>query len=489
MSQRSKVDLINFNLYEKRFVVDTNVLIDDPDSLFKFGENNLVILTSYVVDELDNFKKEMSLRGNSSRRLIKLIDRLMNNEDLAQHVTFHCCLNNPNEFRDYEFHGVLIKMTGNNHLLITGRMGDPGQVADTLLINFCKWHDFRMTLVTRDVALRVMASASGVFCEDYRNAQVASSDLYSGHEEAVMSDLNQDDLLVQSVWGMGERVNVFDESLRDWSEAKGVEVGGYFTLLIPPWYSSTLIVRRVSFDKFTIIKPSNINAFGIKARNSEQAMVMDAILDPNISLITISGLAGSGKTLMAAACALELIANQNKFSRMIITRPVVSVGKDLGFLPGNLGEKLDPWMAPFKDALDVILNKGKRQNSINKKDPSVTQIEILKMFNWIEVQSISHIRGRSIQDAILFIDEAQNATQHEIKTIISRAGENTKVILCGDPWQIDSPHMDAYSNGLAHVINKTKNYKGDEFDPSSFAHINLRAGERSPLSAFAAKIL
>lgn len=481
---------LDLQSYEKSFVIDTNILIDDPECLFKFGENNLVILTSYVLDELDNFKREMSLRGHSSRKLIKAIDLMMHDSKSASAVTFTCRTRALSYGKEETFPGVLIALDASNHLLITGRLGDPGQVADVRLTQMCKWTDTPLVLVTRDVALRVMATAEGVHCEDYRNAQVTNSDIYSCHEFIELHALDQEDPIVKSVWSMeGGRVTICSDKLSQQADEQDVEMGGYFVLSLMPWYQGPLIARRLSFNEFTIIKSDSVKAFGIKSRNVEQAMVLDALLDPDISLVTISGLAGSGKTLLAAACALELIANQNKYSRMVITRPIVSVGKELGFLPGSIEEKLDPWMTPFKDALDVILNKGKKQNLGTKKDPGVSQLEIMKMFNWIEVQSISHIRGRSIQDAILFIDEAQNASQHEIKTIISRAGENTKVILCGDPWQIDNPHMDAYSNGLAHVINRTKNYRGDEFDPCLFTHINLRAGERSPLSAFAATVL
>lgn len=473
--------------YEKSFVVDTNVLIDDPNSLFKFGKGNLVILTSFILLELDKFKTEMSLRGHSSRKIIKNLDLLIRN-DVSGLVGSESC--NFVYMRTSHVPAILLRMEEGNDVLVTSELPHSDKSVDLRLIEFCKGlslssPDKQISLVTRDTALRVMASARGIHNEDYKNARVSSSDIYKGHKKVVLNNISQEDEILKALWKReGGVTPIIHNDLEAAADSADIKKGEYFTLDIPLWFNTEFVVRRITDMFFNIINP-NTKAFGIHARNPEQVMIMDAILDPDVKLVTISGLAGSGKTLMTAACALEMIVHQNKFSRMIVTRPIVSVGKDLGFLPGNLAEKLDPWMAPFKDALDVIFNSKDQ----SKKKPPTDQLESLKTFNWIEVQSISHIRGRSIQDAIIFIDEAQNATQHELKTIISRAGENTKVILCGDPWQIDSPQMDAYSNGLAHVINRIKGYSGDEFNVLDFAHINLRAGERSQLSAFAAKVL
>ncbi len=491
-------ELTSHSHESKTFVLDTNVLIEDPDCLFKFGEGNLVILTSIIIEELDNFKQEMSLRGFSSRKVLKMLESIgKQNWEKNWQLKLKYLFNGLNAHSNC----ILIPSgpDSNAVLIVADVVSKPGQRVDLMLKEFCSRSldllDPNNTatslslpesiLVTRDVALRLLTKASHIPCEDYRNVKVDDIDIFNAQKHIsrdFMSGQVDDDDFNQMGNEIYQAKTISDPTLKRFADHYDISPGEYFTMDVGVDISRevNIVLKRVSHNDF--VRVDDRDAFGIRSRNPEQTMVMDAMLNPEVSLIAMSGQAGTGKTLITVACALELIINKQLYNRMIVARPVVSVGKDLGFLPGNLEEKLEPWMAPIRDALDVIFEPK------DKKKGKHSQYENLQTFDWIECQSISHIRGRSIQNSILFIDEVQNATRHEIKTIISRAGKNTKVILCGDPWQIDNPHLDPYSNGLAHVINRLKN-SNEDIDPKMFAHINLKAGERSPLAQLAASIL
>jgi PhoH-like ATPase len=225
-----------------------------------------------------------------------------------------------------------------------------------------------------------------------------------------------------------------------------------------------------------LYKPSKEGIWGIQARNREQHFVLDILLDTDIQLVTLVGKAGTGKTLLAIAAGLQLVADDNRYSRLLISRPVFPMGRDLGFLPGDVEQKLAPWMQPIFDNVDLLLNsvedRGKRKRGYR---------ELVDM-GIMEIEPLTYIRGRSIPNQYMIVDEAQNLTPHEIKTIITRAGEGTKIVLTGDPYQIDNPYVDSASNGLAYVVEK---FKGE----AAAGHITLTQGERSGLAELAANLL
>jgi PhoH-like ATPase len=328
-----------------------------------------------------------------------------------------------------------------------------------------------VVLIARDTNLRIKADALGVIAEDYRHARVDTDEHYSGVTERVI-DRNRFD----EVYRRG-KLSFWDAEATEWDVfpqqfiiLKAADNPGEMALT--RYDAKNSILRLVDRHKEGV--------WGIFARNREQIFALDLLLDDNINLVTLDGMAGTGKTLMAIVCGLKLVAGDHRYRRLVVSRPIFLLGRDIGFLPGDLSEKLNPWMKPIFDNLELLL--GVHDESIGRRKEGGPRYQALLDQGIIAVEPPTYIRGRSLPQQHLIVDEGQNLTPHEVKTVITRAGENTKVVLTGDPNQIDKPYVDAASNGLTYVVERFKK-------APIAGHVSLRKGERSPLAELAATLL
>ena len=430
----------------KIFVIDTNVLLHDPNSLFAFEDNELVI-PLVVLDELDKKKNGPDETARHARMVIRSLDKMRVQGNIHKGVT--------------NDRGGVIRVELNHkdkcptdldpqrpdNRIISVALGIKEEVGDTR----------KVILVTKDINLRVKCDALGVNTEDYNADSVAenASSIYEGSKE-----LDVDDAIVDALYAEG------------FVDASGL--GEFY----PNQYvciKSTITPKKsglARFEKGMLVKiktPGDV--WGISSRNKEQAFALDALFNPDIKLVTMIGKAGSGKTLLAAAAGIAQLLDTHAYKKLIMTRPVQPLGKDIGFLPGDINEKMRPWMAPLQDNLELLFS-----------DKGANYLDMQREAGLIEVEALTYIRGRSIPRSFIIVDECQNLTAHEVKTIITRVGDGSKIILTGDILQIDNPFIDSVDNGLSWVIEKFKNY------PIA-AHITLHKGERSELATLAAEIL
>lgn len=436
---------------KKIFVLDTNVILHDSSCIYRFEENDIVIPIS-VIEELDKFKKGNDTLNFHARHFLRDLDALSEDNIFAEGVKIAPKLGNVMVRLDCQFHEDL-----GNHF--------PKDNPDHHILNnaYCiakEKPNYQVVLVTKDVNLRMKAKAVHLHAEDYTSDHIKSPEgLYTG-------------------WRTIEEVDdsVISALYKDPGEIDPEKVADNF---MPNEY---LILKCGTKSALAWFDPMSMTikalkkyiAYGITPRNAEQTFAMHALMNPNVPLITISGRAGTGKTLLALATALE---NKKMYRQICVARPVVPLSnKDLGFLPGDIGEKLAPYMQPLYDNLGVI------QNRFVETDSKFKKIEELLEEEKLLITPLAYIRGRSLVNIFFIVDEAQNLTPHEIKTIITRAGENTKIIFTGDIYQIDHPYLDTYSNGLSHLIDKMRGQK-------LYAHINLEKGERSQLSEMASNLL
>jgi PhoH-like ATPase len=431
----------------KNYILDANILLHDPQSLFQFADNTVVIPIG-VIREIDRFKKEMTDRGHNARAVVRLLDALRGERSLAEGVVLDA--------------GGTVRVYCDPSNPLSGGNGH----ADTevLLVAQALRRDEPETpviIVTKDINLRIRADAAGLRAEDYASDQIKLSELYTGqieHEVPVA------------------RLEQFRSSGR-----LDIEGGSFFpneyALIRADDGRKTTALARVDPDGRQLIslREPEEGLWGIKPRNKEQYFAIDALTDERISLVTIMGKAGTGKTLLAIAGAMQLTFKRRRYRGMLIARPIFPLGRDLGFLPGDIGQKLDPWMKPVIDTVDYLLDVG---GPVKGHDDAAELLDS----GLIEIQPLTYIRGRSIANRFVIIDEAQNLTPLEVKTVITRIGQDSKIVLTGDPYQIDNPYVDANSNGFTHLVNKFRSQ-------SIAAHIELQRGERSPLAELAANLL
>lgn len=437
---------------KKIFVLDTNVLLHDPRAIFAFEDNDVVI-PIVVIEELDKFKKAIDEIGRNARQVSRILDEYRLRGKLSEGVkldgggSLRVELNHqspeclPNE---------LVATKADNRILATA-------------MNL-KNDDLPVILVTKDTNLRIKADAVGLHAEDFESDTVVFEELYTGEIESLV-----DPTAIEEFYAKGE-LPVGDLKPHP----------NQFVLLKNSANPSQTALSRYNPHKHTLVQVFNAKhpVWGVSARNKQQQFAMDLLLNDEIRLVTLVGKAGTGKTLLALACGLEKTIEARTFQRLVVSRPVFPLGKDLGFLPGDVEEKLRPWMQPIRDNLDFLMgNSPVAGRAKGKKD-----LQGLFDLGMIEVEALTYIRGRSMPNQYLIVDEAQNLTPHEIKTIITRAGEGTKVVLTGDPYQIDNPYIDSSSNGLSYVVERFKN------EPIS-GHITLVKGERSDLAELAATLL
>ncbi len=437
----------------KTFILDTNVLLLDPNSINKFGSDNKVFIPLTVIEELDKFKKDQNENGRNARYFSRLIDgfrsegslfkgiKLENGGSLQVSVTKGYKGTAPSELR----------LDLNDNLILAAAMNlkDAGE---------------NVTLITKDINLRLKSDAVNIHAEDYETTDVSIEELYSG-----------------------QRVVPFElEKIEEFEKERFLKLEpGDINNIYPNEYL-VLVDKNNPFKKVLgryharkggivpLIKPKE-GVWGIHPKNIEQQFALDALLNNEINLVSLVGKAGTGKTLLAIAAGLECAITKQNYSRVLVSRPIVPMGRDLGFLPGDISEKLGPWMQPIFDNIDFLFGNQRARNEMTTWDELINQ-------GLLHVEPLTYIRGRSLPQQFMIVDESQNLTPHEIKTIITRAGEGTKIVLTGDSEQIDNPYLDSLNNGLVYTIDKLK---GEDI----VAHVKLSVGERSPLSEIASKLL
>lgn len=429
----------------KTFILDTNVLLHDPRAIFKFEDNDLII-PIYVIEEVDRFKRDTDERGRNAREVARLIDSLRGHGDsLARGVD----VGSGGKLTVYvpekraQLQSALNPSSGDNAIL---------QVAAEIR----RANEDRPTIfITMDINLRIRADALGLESATYQNQAVRPDTLNPGIVELTLPDLTEffatgemqidDDRLYPNVCVM----------LRSADDEKRTALGRC---------TQKGVIRRVAVPTDGIM--------GVRPRNREQIFALDLLLDDSVRLVTLVGAAGTGKTLLALAAGLKRCVQHGAYTRLLVSRPLIPLGKDLGYLPGDIDEKMGPWMKPIFDNLEFLLLSGGKRRGLPDLDEMMTN-------GIIEIEPLTYIRGRSLPQQYVIVDEAQNLTPHEVKTIVTRCGEGTKIILTGDPYQIDNPYVDSTTNGLTIAATKLH---GEPL----VGHIVLRKGERSPLANLAA---
>lgn len=442
----------------KVFVLDTNVILHDPEAIYRFGGNDVVIPIT-VIEEIDRFKKDMSEVGRNARAIARSLDNLRLKGSLSKGVELETggSLRVDLWYKRYEesLPEDLLGPRADNRILSVALI-----LRDKL--------DAEVIFVTKDTNLRIRADALGVTAQDYEADKVRIEELYSGVVEANCRADHIDRLFDDG------KLEVNIEELGLTRELFASE----YVVLKASEDSSRSALGRYDKESNTIVPVKRIKegVWGIFPKNKEQAFAFDALLDDRLQLVSLVGKAGTGKTLLAIAAGLQKVADENQYARLLVSRPIFPLGRDIGFLPGDIEEKLNPWMKPIFDNVELLLEinpTGKRRERGYE--------ELLHM-GILEIEPLTYIRGRSIPNQYLVVDEAQNLTPHEIKTIITRAGEHTKVVLTGDPYQIDNPYVDSSSNGLTYTVAKFKS------EPIA-GHVTLLKGERSTLAELAANLL
>jgi PhoH-like ATPase len=440
---------------KKIFVIDTNVILHDPNAIFRF-EDNEIVLPIAVIEELDRFKKQPEMTGRNAREVARTLDHLRQQGSLITGVS----LSNG---------GTLRVALSDRDTLKTLPVELSGDLADNAILavglqskNNCQCP---VVVVSKDTNLRIKADALGLHAEDYETDKVDIDELYTGTTEVLVSSeqiaefFQTGSVTLEREFLPNQDLTLVD-SLNPSHTALGMAEG-----------KSSKIIPLIALPKLGVSR--------IQPRNREQRFALNLLLQDSIKLVTLVGKAGTGKTLLAIAAGLQKVADEKLYNRLLISRPVVPMGKDLGFLPGDINEKLTPWMQPLYDNFDLIF--GTQENSERTGHWRRGHEELIEM-GILQIEPLTYIRGRTIPQQFLIIDEAQNLTPHEVKTIITRAGEGTKVVLTGDPDQIDNPYIDAASNGLTYVVERFKH------EPLA-GHITLFKGERSGLAERATELL
>ncbi|MCF6185382.1 MAG: PhoH family protein [Bacteroidales bacterium] len=438
---------------KKTFILDTNVILHDYSSLLQFEDNDVVIPIT-VLEELDNFKKGSEEINYHAREFMRELDKLAG---------------------DKLFNGGIELGEGKGLLKI--ELGKP--YSEEMKVSFSEdkpdhrilavadyykrtFPEKNVVLVSKDINLRMKAKSLGIKAEDYKSDKVKNIEEF---QREVNLYENIDDKLISRMYQ--------EENGIPLTEMKLEPKPGMNSFFILKGSTSSALAKFNHVEE-TIIKVNKKTAYGIKPRNAEQTFAMEALLDDKIKLISLTGKAGTGKTLLALAAAIE---QHRLYEQILLARPIVALSnRDIGYLPGDASEKINPYMQPLFDNLSVI------KHTFNPRSNEYQMIEEMIKEERLNITPLAFIRGRSLSNAFFIIDEAQNLTPHEIKTIITRAGEGTKMIFTGDLQQIDSPYLDMKSNGLAYMTDKMRNQ-------DVFAHINLVKGERSPLAELASNLL
>jgi PhoH-like ATPase len=432
---------------KKSFVLDTNVILHDPRAMFAF-EGSQVVIPLPVIEELDTFKRNKDERGRSARHVARTLDRLREKGRLSDGVELE--------------HGGTLKVE---------MMQDNGlpeefdeKTKDNMILSVAQYvqgkgNGGKVVFISKDINLRIKAEAIGLETQDFEKEKVDLNEFYRGWREEEVEPTQ------------------IDTFYKDKKLESKVYLPNEFSILRGQNGSQSSALARFDEGESALVPLTRADKspWGIKPLNTEQRFALELLLNPEIQLVSLVGVPGSGKTLLALASALEQIIGDKTYRRMLIARPVVPVGHDIGFLPGTKQEKLNTWMGAIYDNLEFLLDRPKREESD-------IDIQMLLEEGKIEVEAVTYLRGRTLPEQYVLIDDAQNLTPHEMKTIISRVGEGSKIVLTGDPYQVDNYYLDATSNGLSYLVDR---FKGQ----SIFGHVKFSKIERSPLAALANELL
>ncbi len=437
---------------KKIYVLDTSVYLTNAECIYAFKYHDIYVPLK-VFEEIDKHKKRQDVVGAQARKIIRLFDEIRDRGSINKGV------------RIRKGHGI-IRSTSAGGITQADLPNDLDiKIPDHLIIATAlktqKETDRKVILVSRDINMRVIADAVGLASEDFQNNQVVdnSDSIYTGYSAVLVDD---------------QKIDQFYEKKKVYLEGRKLFPNQYVMLVSNANEKKTALGRFV--NEMTplqqILSGPKKKIWGISPRNKEQSFLLDALMNPGVQIVTAIGKAGSGKTICAIAAGLQQTIDENEalYSRVIVSRPVQPLGKDIGFLPGTMEEKMSPWLMPIQDNLQFLMGNDKMT------------LDIYRQKGTIEIEALTYIRGRSISNAFIIIDEAQNLTTHELKTIITRVGEGTKIVLTGDVEQIDNVYIDATTNGLTHAVEKFK-----KFELAS--HVTLHRGERSKVATFAAQNL
>ena len=437
---------------KKIFVLDTSVILHDHNSLNCFEENDVAIPIT-VLEELDNFKRGNDTKNFEAREFIRILDRLSNDFTLQDWIP----INGPEKGK--------FKIIMENESLPSDAVKVFGNKNDHKILNAAlslkvSNKEAKIILVSKDINLRLKAKALNVIAEDFETGKIdRDSTLYNGKQ--MLENIESD--FINKLYKQGQNTDI--------SVLKNKIVSNGFYILKNG--KSSVLGYYNPFDE-QLERVEKQYVYGIKPKNAEQTFALHALLNPDIKLMSLQGVAGTGKTLLALASALE---QHNLYHQIVLARPIVPLSnKDIGYLPGNAEDKINPYMQPLFDNLKFI------KNQFGEKEKKYRKIVEMEEQGKLKISALAYIRGRSLSNVIFIVDEAQNLTPHEVKTIITRAGENTKIIFTGDVFQIDTPYLDEQSNGLSYLIDRLK---GNDL----FAHITLEKGERSELANLANQLL
>ncbi len=436
----------------KTFILDTNVLLHDPGALFAF-EEHAVVVPIYVIEEIDKFKRDANELGRSAREVGRRLDEIRKQGSIANGITLDS--------------GGMLQIAFSARTL-PPEVADSANSVDSRILSVAM--DFKeksngngpTILVTKDVNLRIRATALGLEAEDYDHDRMEIDELYTGTVELECD---------------GEEIDTFYSR-------------GELTLSDPYHFPNEFIHLRnrnnpshsalgkvdLPLERIIPINRYKDGVWGIRPRNKEQSFAIDLLMDDNVKMVTLVGKAGTGKTLLAIAAGLHKATEEGVYQRVLVSRPIFPLGRDLGYLPGTVEEKLSPWMQPIFDNVEFLMGLSNDEKKGGRSYMELVDLGIL------QIEPLTYIRGRSIPHQYMIVDEAQNLTPHEVKTIVSRAGDGTKIVLTGDPYQIDNPYMDATNNGLVHVVNRFRTER-------IAGHVTLFKGERSDLAELAANLL
>ncbi len=420
------------------FILDTNVLLADPESIYAYPAAK-IILPLMVLEELDHFKRDYNERGRNARLVSLRLDQLRKEGSLTQGI----------KLSNGALLSVLLETPTPTGALRNQRKGNILAAALELK------KQGHIALVTNDINLRVRAAAMGIETIHYEEKVKLPEEIYDALPQLEVDPETFQRLQEKKIWTPPPT--------------------GYWAnqnLILHCQGKQALVRFHLASASFHLVSPGEKEIWGLKPKNLEQQAALDLLMDPSVPLVTLAGKAGTGKTLLALAAALEMLLKRGRYQKILVSRPIFPMGRDMGYLPGDIDEKMAPWMQPIFDNLEFLFSN----------QPNLGNFERLQEKGLIELEPLTYIRGRSIPQRIMIVDEAQNLTAHETKTIVTRVGENTKLIFTGDPYQVDNPYIDPSSNGLSYLIQRFQSYE-------MAGHVTLLNGVRSPLAELASNIL
>lgn len=436
---------------KKIYVLDTNVLLSDFNALYAFKNNDLVIPLK-VLEEIDKHKKRQDGVGANARQVIRELDKLREKGNVKDGVKLGGRKGN-----------LFILGFDKSYLPSEFNINDPDNqiLATVKTVKYNNEHlNAQVILVSQDINMRVKADAIDLAAEDYTTNQIVdkAEEVYTGFAQHLV-----DDAIIDRFYA-GERLSLEEKDIK-------LHPNQYVMLVSNANEKKTALAKFKNYNHpLSKVKEYKEGIWDVRPKNKEQQFAFDLLMDQDVKIVSLVGRAGCGKTLIALAAGLKQILDDRTYKKLIVSRPVQPMGRDIGFLPGTLEEKMMPWIAPIQDNLEFLMGDDKEH------------MKMLQEQGTIEIEALTFIRGRSISNAFIIIDEAQNLTMHELKTIITRVGEGTKIILTGDIDQIDSAFLDATNNGLTYAVEKFKPYE-------LAGHISLQKGERSAVATLAAQVL